>query len=177
MIWANRSLDLITIGSMIYCNAFFLIWSEQTWQTCYCSDDNIRLKFLFGSYIPRHRLESVIAKYSKYPQPVQWLTATGAVSEHIPRKEDNSAQSCNSRFFKQRWRQRGKTYGLAALTKRISNMALIKKQQNCLSVIHRVCVFVLMRAEERKWKCFHPQESVKNKIMCVCWELHQLFKI
>ncbi len=33
MIWANRSLDLITIGSAIYDNTFFLSWSEQTWQT------------------------------------------------------------------------------------------------------------------------------------------------
>ncbi len=32
-----------------------------------CSDVNIRWIFLFGSYIPRHRLESVIAKYSKHP--------------------------------------------------------------------------------------------------------------
>ncbi len=32
-----------------------------------CSDDNIRWKFWFGSYIPRRRLESVIVKYSKYP--------------------------------------------------------------------------------------------------------------
>ncbi len=28
------------------------------------SDDNIRWNFLFGSYIPRRRLESVIPKYS-----------------------------------------------------------------------------------------------------------------
>ncbi len=33
--WSNRSLDLITIGSAIYCYAFFLSWAEQTWQTCY----------------------------------------------------------------------------------------------------------------------------------------------
>ncbi len=26
---SNLSLDLITIGSAIYCNAFFLSWSEQ----------------------------------------------------------------------------------------------------------------------------------------------------
>ncbi len=32
-----------------------------------CSDGNIRWKFLFRSYIPRCRLESVIAKYSKHP--------------------------------------------------------------------------------------------------------------
>ncbi len=31
----NRSLDLITVGNVIYCNVFFLSWSEQTWQTCY----------------------------------------------------------------------------------------------------------------------------------------------
>ncbi len=31
--WANWSLDLITIGSVIYGYAFFLSWSEQTWQT------------------------------------------------------------------------------------------------------------------------------------------------
>ncbi len=30
---AIRSLDLITIGSAIYCNAFFLSWAEQMWQT------------------------------------------------------------------------------------------------------------------------------------------------
>ncbi len=34
MIWANWSLDLITI-SAIYCNALFLRWAEQTWQTCF----------------------------------------------------------------------------------------------------------------------------------------------
>ncbi len=28
-------LDVITIGSAIYCNVFSLSWSEQTWQTCY----------------------------------------------------------------------------------------------------------------------------------------------
>ncbi len=33
--WANWSLDLITIGSAIYGNTFFLSWAEQTWQTCY----------------------------------------------------------------------------------------------------------------------------------------------
>ncbi len=70
---------------------------------------NIRWKFLFRSYIPRCRLESVIAKYSKHPQPVRWLTAThspqnirfiraGALPEHSPRKQDNSASSCNYRF-------------------------------------------------------------------------------
>ncbi len=37
-----------------------------------CSDDNIRLKFLFRSYIPRHRLESVITKC---------LIHTGAVTD------------------------------------------------------------------------------------------------
>ncbi len=35
MIWANRSLDLITVDSTIYCNAFFLSWSEQMGQACY----------------------------------------------------------------------------------------------------------------------------------------------
>ncbi len=74
-----------------------------------CSDGNIRSKFLFGSYIPRHRLESVIPEYSIH---------TGAVADRLthillktldssalepcrnttPRKEDNSAQSWNSRF-------------------------------------------------------------------------------
>ncbi len=29
--WANRSLDLVTIGNEIYGNAFFLSWTEQTW--------------------------------------------------------------------------------------------------------------------------------------------------
>ncbi len=31
----NNTLDLITIGSVIYGNAFFLSWAEQMWQTCY----------------------------------------------------------------------------------------------------------------------------------------------
>ncbi len=35
VIWANWSLELITIGSAIYCNAFFLSWAEQMWQICY----------------------------------------------------------------------------------------------------------------------------------------------
>ncbi len=30
-----QTLDWITIGGTIYCNAFFLSWSEQTWQICY----------------------------------------------------------------------------------------------------------------------------------------------
>ncbi len=70
MIWANRSLDLITIGSAIYCNAFF----SQLVRTnvadlllTYCY-----WKFLFGSFIPRCRLESEIAKYSIHTGA--WLT-------------------------------------------------------------------------------------------------------
>ncbi len=35
VMWAIRSLDLITIVSAIFCNAFFLSWSEQVWQICY----------------------------------------------------------------------------------------------------------------------------------------------
>ncbi len=74
-----------------------------------CSDGNIRWKFLFGSYIPRRRLESVILKYSIH---------TGAVTDRLthillktldssalepcrsttPRTDDNSTHSCNSRF-------------------------------------------------------------------------------
>ncbi len=84
---------------------FFLIWTEQTWQTC--SDDNTQWKFLFGWYIPRRRLESVIAKYSKYPHRCgDWQTNTHTPQNigfmpcrlTTPRMEDNSAKSCNSRF-------------------------------------------------------------------------------
>ncbi len=76
-----------------------------------CSDGNIWWKFLFGSYIPRCRLESVIAKYSKHPHRCSdWQTDThtpqnirficaGAVPTHNPRNEDNSASNCNSRFL------------------------------------------------------------------------------
>ncbi len=69
MIWANRSLDLITVGSAINCNASFLSWSEQTWQTCYLLVQMVIYgeNSYFGSYIPRRRLESVILKYSKHP--------------------------------------------------------------------------------------------------------------
>ncbi len=66
-IWANRSLDLITIGSVIYCNAFFLSCQNKRGRLVTYSDGNIRWKFLFGSFIPRRRLESVILKYSKHP--------------------------------------------------------------------------------------------------------------
>ncbi len=55
----NRSLDLITIGSVIYSNVFSSVGRLVT-----CSDDNIQRKFIFGSYTPRCRLESVIPKYS-----------------------------------------------------------------------------------------------------------------
>jgi len=57
-----RLLDLITIGSMIYCNAFFLSWSEQKWQLLICSEDIFRWKFLFWSYF--QDVESVIPQYS-----------------------------------------------------------------------------------------------------------------
>ncbi len=71
------------------------------------SNDNIRLKFLFGSYIPRRRLESVIT--STGFTPVWWLTAThtpqnirfiraGAKPTHNPHYEDNYANNCNSMF-------------------------------------------------------------------------------
>ncbi len=60
---ANRSLDLITIGSAIYCNAFFpQLGRTNVADLRTCSDDNIWCKFRFGSYIPRRRLESVITK-------------------------------------------------------------------------------------------------------------------
>ncbi len=87
-----------------------------------CSDGNIRWKFWFGSYIPRHRLESVITKYSKYPH------RCGNWQQHIHLKTLDSSvlKPCWSTAhvikiiphlaaipgFQQRWRQRGKTYGL-----------------------------------------------------------------
>ncbi len=71
------------------------------------SNDNIRLKFLFGSYIPRRRLESVIT--STGFTPVWGLTAThipqnirfiraGAMPTHNTHYEDNYANNCNSMF-------------------------------------------------------------------------------
>jgi len=66
MMQAKWLLDLITIGSAIYCNAFFLSYSEQRWLTCFlqtcCSDDIFQWKFLFWSYF--QDVESVIPKYS-----------------------------------------------------------------------------------------------------------------
>ncbi len=112
MIWAKWSLDLITIGSAIYCNVFFpqLVRTKVSDLLFTCSDDNIRWNFWFGSYIPRRRLESVIPKYCEYPHRCSdWQTdthtpqnisfiRTGAVPAHNPRKEDYSANNCNCRF-------------------------------------------------------------------------------
>ncbi len=97
MKWANRLLNLITIGSAIYCIAFFLSWAEQTWQTCYflvlmtISGEND----FFGSCIPRHRLKSVIAKYSKHPH------RCGDWQQHIHLKTlDSSAlEPCQSTAY------------------------------------------------------------------------------
>ncbi len=74
-----------------------------------CSDGNIWWKFIFGSYISRRRLESLIAKYSKYPHRCgDWLphillktldsSAMEPCQSTTPRMEDNSAKSCNSRY-------------------------------------------------------------------------------
>ncbi len=108
MIWANRSLDLITIGSAIYCNAFFLSWSEQTWQTCYL----LVQMTIYGenSYLG-HIFQDVglnLWFLSTVSAPVRWLThilrktldssALEPCRSTTPRKEDNSAQSCNFRF-------------------------------------------------------------------------------
>ncbi len=75
------------IVSVIYGNACFLSWSEQTWQIGTCSDGNIRWQFLLWLYI----LESVIEKYSKHPHhTVIWQTDThsstvySSVPEHNP---------------------------------------------------------------------------------------------
>ncbi len=113
MIWANWSLDLITIGSTIYFNALFpqLTRTNVADLLLPCSDGNIWWQFLFGSYIPRCRLESVIAKYSKYPHRcsdwklyIHLKTDSSALEpcrntdSQPPRKLDNSARTCNSRF-------------------------------------------------------------------------------
>ncbi len=125
MIWANRSLDLITIGSMIYCNALFpqLFRTNMADLLLTCSDDNIRWKVLFGSYIPRPRLESVI--------PVQYPHWCGDwLHSHLKTLDSSALEPCSStshaikiipqvtaiEVFKQRWRQRGKTYGLQLKT-------------------------------------------------------------
>ncbi len=69
-----------------------------------CSDSNIRWKFIFGSYIPRRRLESVIPKYRCDDWQTDTLLKTFDSSalepcrSTTPRTEDNSPQSCNSRF-------------------------------------------------------------------------------
>ncbi len=60
MIWSYWSLDLIIIGSTIYGNT-------KCGRLITCSDGNMQWKLLFGSYILRHRLKSVITKYSKHP--------------------------------------------------------------------------------------------------------------
>ncbi len=74
MKWANRSLDWITIKRDFF--SFFpqLVRTNVADLLLTFSDDNIQWKFLFGSYIPRHRLESVILKYSIH---------TGAVTDSL----------------------------------------------------------------------------------------------
>jgi len=66
MIRAKWSLDLITIGSAIYCrpNAFFLslVRTKVTHMLLTCSDDIFWWKFLFRSYF--QDVESVFPKYS-----------------------------------------------------------------------------------------------------------------
>ncbi len=47
---------------MIYC--IFSPSADQNKRVVTSSDDNIQWKFLFGSYIPRHRREFMIPKYS-----------------------------------------------------------------------------------------------------------------
>ncbi len=111
MIWANRSLHLITIGNAIYCNAFFysVDQNKRGRLVTYLFRWQYTVKILILLYIPRRRLESVITKYRIH---------TGAVTDrltHILLKtldsstlepcqltthgnEDNSASNCNSRF-------------------------------------------------------------------------------
>ncbi len=53
---------------MIYGNAFFLSWSEQTWQTCYLLVQMaIYGESSYLGHLFQDRLEYVIAKYSKHP--------------------------------------------------------------------------------------------------------------
>ncbi len=61
MKWANRSLDLITIGNAI----FQLVRTKVADLLLTWSDDNIWWKFLIGLYSQDE--ESMIPKYSEYP--------------------------------------------------------------------------------------------------------------
>ncbi len=105
MIWAKRSLDLITIGSAVYCNVLSSVGQNKHGNLVTCL---FRWQYLVKIliWVIYTRLEYVIAKYSTL---VRWLTAThthqnirliraGAMAEHNPHKKDNSAHSCNSRF-------------------------------------------------------------------------------
>ncbi len=57
-----------------------------------CSDGNKRWKFLFGSYIPRRWLESVIAKYSKHPHRCNdWLPHI-----HLKTLDSSALEPCQS---------------------------------------------------------------------------------
>ncbi len=113
------SIPLITIGSAIYCNAFLLIGQNKHGKLFItCSYGNIWWKFLFGPYIPRHRLESVIAKYSKHPHlqlRIHLKTLDCRSTSHARKIIPQAVEQFH--IFKQRWRQRGKTYGTAALNK------------------------------------------------------------
>ncbi len=85
-----------------------------------CSGVNIWWKLLFGSYIPRRRLESVITMYSKHPHRCgDWhmirFICAGAMSEYRPRKEDNSAHSCNCRSSNKDGDKEAKFMDFAAL--------------------------------------------------------------
>ncbi len=68
MIWANRSLRFKSpLVAWFIVMLFSSVGQNKRGRLDTGSDGNIRWKFLFGSYIPRHRLESVIANYSKHP--------------------------------------------------------------------------------------------------------------
>ncbi len=109
VIWANRSLDWIAIGSAIYCTVFFpsvgqnkrgrLVTYLYRWQ--------YMVKILIWVIYSKNRIcDSEVQWISS---PVRWLTVThwpqnikliraGAVPEDIPNKQDNSASNCNSMF-------------------------------------------------------------------------------
>ncbi len=120
MVWCDYDLtDLMAIGSVIYCNAFSLIWSEQKWQTCYLFRWQYPVKILIWAIFQRYRLESVILKLCEYPH--RWLTATHQNIRFICTEEPCQCTTHVKKItpqitaiegFKQRWWQRGKTYGL-----------------------------------------------------------------
>ncbi len=109
MIWANWSLDWITVGRTIYVNALFLSWSEQTWQTCYLL---VQMTIYGGNSDLGHIFQdvgSILWLLSVWSTLVWWLTTTHspqnirfiraeAVTEYSPRNKDNSAHGCNTRF-------------------------------------------------------------------------------